>query len=63
LHSAIDIQATFEKALLKLKPKLSDNKKELAAATLGSVALNYIGRRPKATEVAGTINPKAEETG
>ena len=43
--SAIEIQATFEKAYWKLEPKLSGDKKELAAATLRSIALNYIERR------------------
>jgi len=43
--SAIDIQVTFEKAYWKLELKLSDNKKELAAATLHSIALNYIERK------------------
>ena len=40
--SAIEIQATLEKAYWKLKPKISDDKKELAAATLRSIALKYI---------------------
>ena len=40
--SAIDIQASFEKAYWKLEPLLADGKKELAAATLRSIALNYI---------------------
>ena len=39
--SAIDIQATFEKAFWKLEPILSENRKELAEATLRSIALNY----------------------
>ena len=43
--SAIDIQATFEEAFWKLEPMLSEDKKELAAATLRSIALNYIKRK------------------
>ena len=42
--SVMDIQ-TFEKVFWKLKPKLSDDKKELAVATLRSIALNYIERK------------------
>ena len=40
--SSMDIQASFEKAFWQLEPSLSDDKKELAAATLRSIALNYI---------------------
>ena len=41
--SAIDVKASFEKAYWSLEPHLnSDNLKELSAATLRSVALNYI---------------------
>jgi len=36
------VQANFEKAYWKLEPKLSEENKELAAATLRSIALNYI---------------------
>ena len=43
--SAIDIQATFEKAFWKLEPVLSEDNKELAVATLRSIALNYIKRK------------------
>ena len=43
--SAMEIQATFEKAYWKLEPKLSEENKELAAATLRSIALNYIKRK------------------
>ena len=43
--SAIDTQASFEKAYSKLEPMLADEKKELAAATLRSIALNYIERK------------------
>ena len=43
--SAIDIHATFEKAFWKLEPILSEDKKELAAATLRSIALNYTKRK------------------
>ena len=40
------IQASFEKAHWKLEPLLlSDSKKDLACATLRSIALNYIARR------------------
>ena len=42
--SAIDIQATFEEAFWKLEPTLSEDKIELAAATLRSIKLNYIKR-------------------
>ena len=40
--SAIDVQASFEKLYWKLERTLSDDKKELTAATLRSIALNYI---------------------
>jgi len=36
------IQASFEKADWKLEPKLSNENKKLEAATLRSIALNYI---------------------
>ena len=39
------VQANFEKAYWKLEPKLSEKNKELAAATLRSIALNYIKRK------------------
>ena len=39
--SSKDIQTDFEKAFWKLEPDLSDDNKELAAATLRSIALNY----------------------
>ena len=41
----MEIQATFEKAYWKLEPKLSEENKESAAATLRSIALNYIKRK------------------
>ena len=40
--SAIDIQASFEKFYWRLDRTLADDKKELTAATLRSIALNYI---------------------
>ena len=40
--SAIEIQASFEKMYWKLERTLADDKKELTAATLRSIALNYI---------------------
>ena len=44
--SSIDVMASFEKAYWVLERLLSnDNSKELAAATLRSVALNYIQRK------------------
>ena len=43
--SPMEIQATFEKAYWKLEPKLSEENKELAAATLRSIALNYLKRK------------------
>ena len=44
--SSIEINASFEKAYWNLERHLnSENSKELAAATLRSVALNYINRR------------------
>ena len=46
------MQATFEKAHWKLEPKLSSDNKELAAATLRSIALNYSERK-------GPTPPKA----
>ena len=50
--SAMDVQANFEKAYRKLEPTLPDDKKELATATLRSIALNYI-------EQTGPKPPKA----
>lgn len=47
--SAMEIKANFEKAYWQLEPTLCDDKKELAAATLRSIALNDIehkGPRP-----------------
>lgn len=41
----MDIQAAFEKAYWKLEPTLPDDKKDLAAVTLRSIALNYIERK------------------
>ena len=43
--SAMDIQAAFEKAYWKLEATLPDDNKDLAAATLRSIALNYIERK------------------
>ena len=44
--SPIEVKATFEKAYCSLEGSFSDEKmKELAAATLRSVALNYIERK------------------
>ena len=44
--SSIDVKASFEKTYWNLERHLSnDNSKELAAATLRSVALNYIQRK------------------
>ena len=44
--SPIDVKASFEKAYRSFEPRLnSDNLKELSAATLRSVALNYIERK------------------
>ena len=37
----IEIQASFEKAYWLLEPTLNDDKKDLATATLRSIALNY----------------------
>ena len=51
--SSREIHATFEKAYWKLEPKLEDsNERELAAATLRSIALNYSERK-------GPTPPKA----
>ena len=50
--SSREILATFEKAYWKLEPKLSSDDKELAAATLRSIALNYSERK-------GPAPPKA----
>ena len=41
----MDVQASFEKAYWKLEPTLPDDKKELATATLRSIALNYIEQK------------------
>jgi len=40
--SAMEVQANFENAYWQLEPTLCDDRKELAAATLRSIALNYI---------------------
>jgi hypothetical protein len=40
-----EIKASFEKAYWKLDSSLDENQKELATATLQSIALNYIQRR------------------
>ena len=54
LHcSSRDIQASFEKAFWRLDPLIKDpRKKELASATLRSIALNYIAKK-------GPTPPKA----
>ncbi|PFX28134.1 hypothetical protein AWC38_SpisGene7132 [Stylophora pistillata] len=53
---ARDVKASFEKAYWRLEPTLPEDQKELAAATLRSIALNYIQRRgprpPKALQQA-----------
>ena len=41
----MDVKTSFEKAYWKLDPALPHEKKELAAATFRSVALNYIERK------------------
>ena len=46
--SSKEIQAAFEKAFWKLEPELSEVNKELAAATLRSIALNYSERKTPA---------------
>ena len=44
--SSKDIQASFEKAFWKLDPLIQDpEKKELASATLRSIALNYMAKK------------------
>ena len=43
--SSIKIKASFEKVYWKLKPHLPEDLRELAASTLGFVALNYILRK------------------
>ena len=53
----MDVQANFEKAYWKLKPTLPDDKKELATATLRSIALNYNERKGP-----GKIHQPAKET-
>ena len=40
--SPMEVKVAFEKAFLKLEPKLSEENKELAAATLRSIVLNYV---------------------
>ncbi len=50
--SPMEIKACFEKAYWKLKSTLSDDIKELTAATLWSVPLNYFQRK-------GLTPPKA----
>ena len=63
--SSSEIHATFEKAYWKLEPNLNDSDaKELAAATLRSIALNYSERKgpspPKA--MLRAINQLRETT-
>ena len=41
----MDVKASFGKAYWKLDPALPEEKKELAAATFRSIALNYIERK------------------
>ena len=43
--SPMEVQVAFEKAFWKLEPKLSEENKELAAATLRSIALNYVKQK------------------
>ena len=43
--SAMEVKANSEKAYWQLEPTICDDKKELAAATLRSIALNYIERK------------------
>ena len=43
--SSIDLKVSFEKAYLKLEPRLPEEFRDLAASTLRSVALNYIHRK------------------
>ena len=50
--SATEVKANFEKAYWQLEPTLCDDRRELAAATLRSIALNYIERK-------GSRPPKA----
>ena len=54
--SACEVKASFEKAYWRLEPSLPEEKKELTATTLRSIALNYIGRKgpkpPKALQRA-----------
>ena len=42
---SIDIKASFEMLYCKIDPVIPDHLKELTAATLKSVALNYIQRK------------------
>ena len=41
-HNAYGSKSGFQKAFWKLESKLSEENKELAAATLRSIALNYV---------------------
>ena len=43
--SAMEVKANFKKANWQLEPTLCDDRRELAAATLRSIALNYIERK------------------
>ena len=43
--SSTEVKASFEKAYWRLEPNLPEDLKDLSAATLQSVALNYIHRR------------------
>ena len=43
--SSLDVKASFEKAYWSLKPTLPNDLKELTAATLRSVALNYTKKK------------------
>ena len=43
--SAMEVKANFEKAYWQLEPTICNDKKDLTAATLRSIALNYIERK------------------
>ena len=43
--SSIEVKASFAKVYWKLKPHLPEDLRDLAASTLGFVALNYIHRK------------------
>jgi len=56
-----DVKASFEKAYWKLELLLSDSTKELASATLRSMALNYIEKKLTAPPIRALTELKKKD--